>query len=457
MANDVVKLTWAADGEADEATLNLLDFVQGLTLAEGGWVPQVAVGDQSTVTETMTFRAQAMSHDQLAGYVQVLDDWIIKIGWSLDFTQKQFVWLSARWKSETNIRRAVVYSLSYSLGNEASPFGVYVRDDSFVPTLTIVIVRGAYWEDITQTQISLANVDVTGGMGYLALIGNYVAVGDVPARIGSIGLTTANAKRYMWVGFRASRNGILANFKSYWDLKDASYLFSTSSDTVTAADATTRNGVTRVQTIFAGGATLLNRISIKTSDVTANYIDQRGSFICLLRAKMSDASIARVRASSGFANNSTSYFVNPRVTVQGTSWFLYNLGVIRIPAIPRELSSIVQIAAINIDAERVSGSGNLHYDCLILIPYNDSYLETDVGIDSLAAVVKTLPDFVTTAYNITDVRESAINASGWSLPANNEAPLIVYAAQSSTAHTLGHTATIVAGIVPRWRTLRGNE
>src|SRR5512139_954982 len=127
MANDVLKLTWAADGDADEATLNLLDFVQGLTLDEGGWIPQVAIGDQATVTETMTFHAKALSHDQLAGYVQVLDDWIIKVGWSHDYTRRQFVWLNARWKSETEIRRAVVYSLAYSLGNDSSPFGVYLR------------------------------------------------------------------------------------------------------------------------------------------------------------------------------------------------------------------------------------------------------------------------------------------------------------------------------------------
>ncbi len=464
MANDVVKLTWAADGEADEASLNLLDFIQGLTLAEGGWTPQVAVGDQATVTETMTFRAQALSHDQLAGYVQVLDDWIIRVGWSQDYTQRQFVWLNARWKSETNIRRAPVYSLAYSLGSESSPFGVYVRDDSFVPTLTIVIVRGAYWEDTGITSINNLGINVTGGMDYLSNGGGvYIAVGDVPSRISTTGFNYAPAQlRYTWIGFRSSRNGVLANFAAVWDLKDAVFLLATSSDTVTAADATTHNGATRVQTIFAAGTTLLNRIRITVADVTANTADQRGMYTCLLRAKMSDASIARVRISSGFASAaySNSYFVNPRVTVQGTSWLLYDMGLLRLPALQRENSSatfVMDQAAAIIDAERVSGAGNLHYDCLILIPYNDAFMNLDIGNDSFDAEVMTHPDYTYSAFDSTTLQQSNIQQSGWGLPAYNEAPLCVVAAQSSTAHTLTPNAQVTCFIVPRWRTLRGSE
>lgn len=456
MANDVIKLTWAADGEADEAELNLLDFVQGLTLADGGWIPQVATGDQATVTETMTFRAQAMSHDQLAGYVQVLDDWIVKVGWSLDFTQRQFVWLNARWKSEAGIRRAPVFSLSYSLGgNESSPFAPYVRDDSFVPTLTIVIVRGAYWESPTSTLVSETGISSTGGAGYFITGANYIAIGDVPSRIRIVTIAYTNSQRYTWIGFRSSRNGVLANFVPVWDLKFGA-LYGVAGDTATTADATAHSG-TRVTTNFASKTTLYNRIIIATADVTANYADQRGMYICLLRAKMSDTSIARARASSGFVYNNSVYYVNPRVTIQGTSWNLYSLGLVRIPVLPRESASTVQKAAISLDAELVSGSGSLYWDCLILIPYNDAYIDIDLGSDSTFGNIVSLPDSKAYSYSLNNLGQASVDFSRWNLPANNEAPLMVTAGQSSTDHDLTDTMQMTGYIVPRWRTLRGSE
>lgn len=466
MANDVLKLTWAADGEADEAEFNLLDFLQGLTLDEGGWVPQVAVGDQATVTETMTFHAKAMSHDQLAGYVQVLDDWIIKVGWSQDFTQRQFVWLNARWKSETEIRRAVVYSLSYALGgNDSSPFGVYLRDDSFVPTLTIVITRAAFWEPTNLTTIgSLIGIDTTGGMGYLKNPGgtDYIAVGDVPSRFGYLQFDFSSNLRYAWIGFRSSRNGVLANFQSVWALVLASYLLGTSSDTTITADATAYNGVNKIRTTFAAGASLTTRIRITANDVTASEVDQRGTYICLMRAKMSDASIARVRISGGFGSGAFAnpYYTNPRVTIQGTSWLLYEMGLLRLPSMQRENSTdlfVMSQAGVIIDAERVSGSGSLDMDILILVPYNDAYLNLDVGHDSASAKVMTHPDYTYSVFDPLTIQQANVQSTGWGLPANNEMPLCVIAAQTATAHALGLTAILGAKIAKRWRTLRGTE
>lgn len=470
MANDVLKLTWAADGDADETTLNLLDFVQGLTLDEGGWTPQIATGDQATVTETMTFHAKALTHDQLAGYVQVLDDWIFRVNWSHDFTQRQFVWINARWKSETSMRRAVVYSLAYSLGNGSSPFGVYLRDDSFVPTLTIVIVRAAYWEDTQLTSISSSpgNKSVVGGTCTFIAGGQpYSGFGDVPSRIGYMNLTINDAGlRYFWFGFRTSREGVVvANFVPVWNLNSSGWLKNVAhgefaNDTVITVDATANSG-NRLTTDFSGGATLLRRAAISTSDVSGTPEDQRGLFKCLLRARMSDASIARVRVSSGFCDGSFSgsaYFINPRSTISGTSWFLYDMGIVRIPGVQREYISlsVIDEAAILIDAERVSGAGNLYMDCLILIPYNDSYAYADNG-GGTTLYILTSPDFVSAAYSVPGILPSVIEPSGWGYPAYNEVPTLIIAGQRGTSHVLTDTITLNGKVVPRWRTLRGNE
>lgn len=464
MANDIIKLTYAPDGEVDQAELNLLDFVQGITLAEGGWVPQIATGDQATVTETLTFRAKATSHDDFASRItQILDDWKIKIAWSQDYTQRQFVWLNARWKSETNIRRAVVYKLDYSFGNESSPFGVYVRDDSFAPTLTIVIVRGAYWESPDQVLLANSvNINMTGGTDLLEASGiDYVVVGDVPSRIYDTFFLYSASLRYVWAGFRASRNGVLANFVPAWDLFHASYLLATSSDTVVAADATTRNGVSAVFITFASTAALATRVRINVADITANKEDQRGTYVCLMRARIPSGT-ARARISSGFGNASYSnaYFINPRVTISGSSWFLYNMGILRLPAINRQaggFNDVMAQAAVIIDAERVTGSSNLVLDCLILIPYNDAYMEFDTGNNSADASVYVNADFTTAAYDSNTIQAASIQQNAWGMPANNEAPLLVLAGQTATAHVLTTTTALSAFVTPRWRTLRGNE
>jgi hypothetical protein len=191
------------------------------------------------------------------------------------------------------------------------------------------------------------------------------------------------------------------------------------------------------------------------ADVSANFADQRGSYICLMRAKMSDASIARARASSGFQG--APYTVNPRVTISGTDWMLFSLGIIRIPATIREYASfgIIDNAAIIIDAELVSGSGNLEMDCLILIPYNDAYIEADNGGgENLHIMIN--PDFTSSAFTIPGVKSAALNQNSWGLPANNEAPLLVCAARKLAESTIVNMQ-LVASIAPRWRTLRGAE
>lgn len=456
---DLLTLTWAPDGEPTEDTLDLLDFVQGFTLADNGWIPQVAPLGQAAVTETLTFRAKATSHDGLAERLQILDDWIVKVDWSHDPTQRQYVWLNARWKTETETRRAPVYNLSYSLNS--SPAGPFVRDDSFVPELVIVITRGPYWEQLTLTLLNNFGISTTGGADYLLDNGNpYIAIGDVPARIRLFGFNYAPAAlRYVWVGFRSSRNGVLANFAPVWPLNGAVY--SLPGDVTATADATAYNG-NKMVIDFSGGASLLNRIRVITSDITANTADQRGLYTCLLRAKMSDGSIARARISSGFASATYSnpYYTNPRVPIQGTSWLLYDMGILRLPSIQRETAAstfVMAAAGAIIDAERVSGSGDLELDCLILIPYNDAYLNLDIGNNSVDATVLTSPDYSYAAYDSVTLQQSAIQPSNWNLPANNEAPLCVIAAQASTAHSLTPDAQISAFIIPRWRTLRGTE
>lgn len=452
---DMLLLTYASDGEASSDSLSLLDFTSGLTLDEGGWIPQVFTDNQGSVVETLTFHVNGLSHDQIAASIQQIDIWKRRVVWSHDPTQRQFVWLNARLKTETNTRRAAVYNLNYSL--DSSPFGVHMRDNNFVSTLSLVIERGE-WEDISLKSAGTPGIGADGGIGISALSVD----GDIPARIQYCSIEyppdAPGLLRYSWLGFRSSRSGVLANFESVWSLSDAVFL---SADCTVTVDATAYNG-NKVVIDFGSGVTLTNHINIITSDVTANVDDQRGEFTCLLRAKMSDTSIARVRLSSGFAGASYSnpYNVNPRVPIQGTSWFLYDMGTIRLPALAQKfevIASLMQQAGVILDAELVSGTGDLEVDCLFMIPRNDGMMKVDVGKNTTHHIIYTNPDYTNAAFNQTDYSQSVIESLGWSLPANSEKPIMVLAAQGATSHVLGLSAEIAMLVYERWRTLRGAE
>lgn len=473
---EVIALAWAKDGQdpntgdtaADEAYLDLASI--GLKLAEGGWIPQTMTDAQISAVETLTFRLEALDHDQIIDRAHVLDDWKRKVSWFRDQTQRQAVWLKVRWRNESYTRRAFVYSLDYAIGD--SPYQTFIQDDNVVPTLTLVIERG-HWESIEVTALTWDNggspINLSGGSLYLQSGGgDWSVTGDIGARLQGFevfpsGIATI---RYLWAGWRSSRNGILANFQPLWSLYLSVYLLATAGDTVITADATTINGASRLTVTFASTTAEAMRAFMRTLELGLPYMpdDQRGQFKVLLRAKMSDASTARVRLLYGTATASAfkTYKALNATLVSGTSWFLYDMGIIKLPPMAQRSDGllfdlIMDRVALAINAERVSGSGNLHLDALILIPYNDGFVSLDASAAYTGLEVDTSPDFAIIGLNDTDFASAQPQPNNWLMPANDEAPLLVVAGQGATAHDKTVTAAIFAVVFRRWRTGRGSE
>lgn len=465
---DLLTLTWASDNEADQDTLNLLGFISGLELANNGWIPQIAPIGAQEVTETLTFYSRALSHDALAARLQLLDDWITRINVSRDPTQRRVVWLNARWKSETNTRRAVVFGLSYSIN--ASPFGPFLRDDSFASDVTIVIRRGAFWEELTQHAVttqtdSTAFVSNIGGAAVFVDGVDYTAItvsGDVPARIAKAELWHTFQDSDLWVGFRTSRYGNPSLFVPRWEAENGQEV---DADTAETADAGASGGFAMV-TSFDNDESLIRRVNIITANAIGdvnNSDNQRGWFTVLARAKMSDG-VARARISSGLALADLSSRIaktNARVVISSAAYTLYDMGTIQIPAMPQRFESDVTVAGasgILWDAERVSGTGSLSLDCFILIPITEGAVSmlfenpTDIY-----GILRANPDDSLYGYDNSFVSAVPdISPLDWSLPANNESPLAVMASQGATS-VIATSARCVISYIRRWRTLRGAE
>lgn len=457
----LLQLVYTADLQADQDTLNLLDYQFGFQLSENGWTPKVAVGNAENVIETITLRIGGASQDIIAARIQVLEDWIMRVYWAATQPNREFqVWLRVKDTSETNPRQAQILEMSAISLDTRPAFDYDQRDSSGlfkIQTYVLTIRRSAFWEPIDETPLPSAALSIDSMGGYKVLSPSIY--GDVPARVCRVFILTSGAgtQTKVWIGFRTSNWGILANFKPVWDLSLAGTL---DADTTVVADAGAYNGATSLQCTFATN-TFKERVRISVGDVTADYADQRGDFVVLLRMRSSDASTFKVRISSGFENG-TGFRVLQSLIVSGTSYQLFEMGALGIP--PSELpNSINSSCAIRIEAVRLTGGGNLHFDCLQFIPYTDGFAKVLNGIITLAT-----DEYVVIIDRIKDVVAANVKAGApsdiinlttarWSMPANNEAPYIVLAAQRATSQVLTDEIDFVAYVKTRWRTMRGNE
>lgn len=437
----------------------------GYALALNGYQPAVAADGDYSVTEAITINIQSTSVDGLATLVQALDKKIRQVGlWLNDQgVEKYQVWLRVGLNGETNTRQAQI--LSIQPPDKLPLFNRLPENNSLIANYTFAIERTALWEEITSHDVSKSSINAIGGTSSQS-----ATAGDAPARLvrfriggrsGGANITTA------WVGFKTSRFGTAANFAPVWGLNNDFY----DMDTTAVSDSTAYTGY-RVVTTFATFPALSWRTRASASSASpSNVADQRGTYLVLLRAKMSDAgSIARARINYSFSSVQEGIMPLPvyrsRQVISGTTWHLYEMGVVKNPPARTYQYITSSDFFIHVDAERISGAGALHTDCLILIPIDDgavkisSPLSMGAGAGVKAAAYQAADNSVWGLVESggTDVYYSAVAVpqNGWSLP-NDTTPLIVCAADDDYAGSVKNsTLDFNYTYITRWRTLRGN-
>lgn len=468
----LLQLVYTADLQADQDTLNLLDYQFGFQLAENGWTPKVPVAGNDNLIETITLYIQATSQDLIAQALHTLDDWIERVNFSHEPSSKYQVWLRAKDTNESYSRQAMVLEMSGVLLEAHPAFNFDQRNSAGVYQVqpyVLTIRRTPFWEETAEYAATTTDINTLGGAA--ALSKSYA--GDVPARIGRTIIENSSGGVLeltdVWYGFRSSRWGTLANFVPVWNLKDASYLKNIAhgdafNDTVTAADATAKSG-TKIVTDFTGGATMISRARISIDDITANEQDQRGQYTVLMRAKMSDTSVALTRIQDGYVNGVQRRNL-PIVKVQGTSWLMYEMGNIHLPATAFLFPDfLIKNSAIILQAQRLSGAGNLQVDCFVLIPNAEGFVRiantSIIQTGNIWALIQVRADGITQAYNSDGADRPAdinrIAPLNYSIPANNEAPYVIVVAQRATAQDKDDTFAFRLSTFRRWRTLRGSE
>ena len=378
----VLSLVRRDDFTGDIDFISLLAFTNGFSLVDDGWRQHVDGGDDGRVIDTITFMVRAATQDALAGVLQALDDKIEQVAaYTRDEVEIYGIWLRAKMNNETGTRQALIRSAKRSpialwSGYSGSASGGYF----YVERHSLAIERDANWEASSLTNYFPGSINSVGGT---ATVGT--AAGEKPARLARVkldgDLTSGGPLTKLWLGFRTDRFGNKANFVPTWSLRLGDTFGADTTGAVANADATAKDGF-KVITTFATTPALAQRVIISVASVTANRSDQRGTFLVLLRAKLTGAGTVRVRMKDGL-DQLKALKARPRVPISGTNWQLYELGSVQIPS-PGRVYSATQLLdsfAIAIDAEQIGGTPStpaLHMDCLVLISMAEGWLSVTI-------------------------------------------------------------------------------
>lgn len=454
---------------SDVDSLNLLDWSAGWALIDDGWRQAIPAANEQSLIETLTLAVRGATHDALTAAVQALDLKLQQVRYYAENEAELYgVWLRCKMTNETGTRQALVLSAKRSpaplwIGEIKIPTGGYY----YAQRYTLALERSPLWEtDSHVVYGALPAINTVGGtFDYATYSGSPGAVaGDVAARVALAALEgyvgSGGPLTKFWCGFRTNRLGNRANFQATWSFHHAIGL---DADTTTTADASAKDG-SRTTTTFATVPTMLRRAKIRTMDVAGSPADQRGTFIILLRAKLSAAGTVDVRLSSGLSN-SPALAALDRVSIEGTSWQFYEMGTVQIPSPGRQISGLWSINqyALAIDAERISGTPQLHLDCFVLIPTTEGWFSADMGPNLTGDGVSN----GNTLYVVdrADGQKYSIYLSA-GVPFSVSAPrvtgglppgagIVVLAGQRQASSVLADGVNLTLQVYNRWETLRG--
>lgn len=463
MAAQIALVRLAYDGGSAVSTLNLYANAAGYSLAGKGWAQKVMSPSDTECAEVMTLLVDGTSHDDLATKLQNLAAKIVEIQQHVEDTPtQQSVWLKVQLTDESNPRMAFISEAEVDLGD--SLMGPPVSPGDFLSSCRLALVRG-HWERDATVVATSDDVDSVGGSDDYATV-----VGDIPARLRILrfkgDVTGGGPLHEFWMGFRTSRLGTPANFVPVWECEDGALGNDATIDSASEVNtASPGGGVGKfVEVDFATETGLVNRLTVEVEDVTTDYGDQRGKFVVLLRTKVDAATVCRIRLLDGFSA-STDWRVQSRVVVSNTAWHMQALGSVTVPPTRGfPVTGNLRKYALRLEAERVSGSGSLKFDCLLLVPASEGFIHVTggevqyVGGDTRNAEVRFFPDSAVSGnawaggYPVSTLD---IETRQYGLPVGSGTLFLV--AQRQAQSVLADYCNIEMRYVPRWLTLRGAE
>jgi hypothetical protein len=150
------------------------------------------------------------------------------------------------------------------------------------------------------------------------------------------------------------------------------------------------------------------------------------------------------------------------VTITETDWTYFTLGIVTIPPGGRMLGGAdgANYATLGLAAERISGSGYLEMDCLVLIPMSEGFVSVaheEAGLwNGDTSVIqyadgKSVGGMTYSTLHWGAARHQIVGG----LPIGNG--IVVIAADRGNQSVKTDTVDVDISAMQRWRGLRGNE
>lgn len=442
------------------------------------YVPQVATptGDGTIppyIREEIPIRIKGTSADNLASVLQTLhllqrtaaEYW-------MDPTQDTPVWFHCKLNAETEERRALVKAVELILAS--NPYAV--RPDFTDKGIkgTLIVERHPYWE--RTASISMPEETLLSGA---AIIYDPTSVtdivGDVAARIKPFDVRSlGDPLNRFWIGLRSvDKHGTLGNFVEIWECEDGTN--NPNESGVTDDAATDPNGaspgsaagifVKLIETDLNWDDEWHEVMGIRIEQVTANYDDNKGRFLWLLRSMVTSGTW-EVQLRFGYNQmDDDTYTRGDIIEVSATTWNFHEMGQAMIPLHGARLSGdevYDNLWEIQIWAQRTSGSGDLYLDCLCPLPIDEGYLIASNLIESGGAQAylyyQAGPNDDVLVSSRTDMPEWS--TWNFALPSRGNGDMrmiIVFARDSTSILTDDIQIFSSSEYYPRWLSLRGTE
>lgn len=358
--------------ETDINVLDLMSDVDGFDLADNAYVPVEMKRDQVQVTENLTLQIKGLTQDAIAQSIQDFEAKIRSVYYAADVVENYIVFFRVKMLHETEPRQAYLYDLSGAPASSfvGTQFDYPTTDGEFLVERYVLTLTHGIWEELTSTDYGASGTMALGGKVNLSSLTVKSIAGDVGARVSLLTMDSPGSLSTaveIWYGLKTDRGGVNPeNLVPIWNAHKGTL----NAGTTTASGADSLDGTYITRNMSASWASMA---FIKIKDATGNShnTDQRGRYQVLLRAKcVSGGAQANARIGGGFSANYAS--LNP-VLITSTSWGLYPMGEIDLPASSGLPDSYIADAGIEIDVQlALSGSDDaFNVDALILIPALD--------------------------------------------------------------------------------------
>jgi len=423
----------------------------------GGWMS--SLDSDGRVVETMQLVARDATDGTIIAAVNAISELAEAVNLFFDSPfQKSSIWYEYSATAETT-KRALIYNIQI----------MAVSNQDYLPTLgksgayySLIITHSSAWEDVSaSTAWVKAGTNCFGGTETISAI-----KGNLPARLNYFSLTAIDAAVgpivRSWIGIRPTRYGI-SSFEPVWELEDAAGGTDAAVATQTGASPSGSVADNAMSCSFATQTGLRTRATIKIADVIGdtNYTHFIGSYVVLLRYKLSASGVVGLQLASGFENDSVKAAQEEKF-VTATSWRLVELGEVNIPpfAYRSNWYSDASIAdfALAVKAERISGTPTIYLDALVLIPSEHYAASSNGNIFYVASpeefgqvrywVNEEGEGTGFSRYELTGSGATGVNSTldyvmrNWEVPI--EGGLVVIAGERSASHDLDDELTLGA-------------